>query len=127
LRLGNQLRKSRAVPHFSQDISEENDMKASLRPALFVMGAVTVCGLAGYKTANASSAINTFTEAAKDGGASVELASKDGGMVIELGGKDAGAVIELGGKDAGAVELADFVKGGKDAGSITAEKGDAGK
>ena len=125
-------------------------MKASLRPALFVMGAVTLCGLAVFKSASASATLSTFTEAAKDGGAVVELGGKDGGYVIELGGKDGGSVIELGGKDGGSVielggkdggsvielggkdggsvELAEgLTKHAKDGGSINADKGDAGK
>jgi hypothetical protein len=103
-------------------------MKASLRPALFVMGAVTLCGLAVFKSASASATLSTFTEAAKDGGAVVELGGKDGGSVIELGGKDGGSVIELGGKDGGSVELAEgLTKHAKDGGSISADKGDAGK
>jgi hypothetical protein len=105
-------------------------MKASLRPALFIMGAVTVGGLAVLKSASASSTL-VVTDA-------VELGHKDGGAVDLLdlsvaAHKDGGAVelSDKGGKDGGAVELAALteqsMKGGKDAGSVTTGTADGGK
>jgi hypothetical protein len=103
-------------------------MKASLRPALFVLGAATLCGVALLNTASASSVASTLTPE------TVELGHKDGGAAEALfvtGHKDGGAVeliTDKAGKDAGAVDLMfGAEKGGKDGGYVTAAKSDAGK
>jgi len=71
-------------------------MKATLKPVLLVVGALTLGGVVWNTAARAS--VSTGAAGGKDGG-SIELAGKEGGS-IELAGKDGGSV-ELAAKDDG--------------------------